>query len=343
MVPSLRVDPVPYLLGSGPAVVYFARRELLGDSAGSLEGVWRLPEVARLLRGQNVDGSWGRPGGYPPHHRPMFETFKHLRLLVGRYELNGGSPQVEAASEFIFGTQTPGGDFRGMLGDQYATYYTGEFTGLLVRAGYGDDERVDRAFRWLVSMRQEDGGWTVPILTLPPGGGAKRTIMLTGTPAEPVEPDRSKPFSHNCTDMVLRAFAAHPRWRRSPEARHAATLLKSRFFKPDAYTSHRNPNYWVRFIHWWPNLLTSLESLSRFGFKADDPDMERALLWFVDNQEPDGSWRTSYFPGNAVNTRLEPIERAWVTLRVARMFRSFTQDRRGRLPAASDPYHRSII
>lgn len=60
MAPSLMVDPVPYLLRSGPAVGYFARRDLLGDSAGSLAEAWRLPEVARLLRGQNVDGSWGR-------------------------------------------------------------------------------------------------------------------------------------------------------------------------------------------------------------------------------------------------------------------------------------------
>jgi len=116
-----------------------------------------------------------------------------------------------------------------------------------------------------------------------------RIAALTGAPAEPVEPDRSKPFSHNWTDMALRAFAAHPKWRMSPEARHAATLLKSQFFKPDAYTSYRNPNYWVRFIQWWPNLLTGLESLSRLGFRAEDPDIMRALQWFMDNQEPDGS------------------------------------------------------
>ena len=317
------MDPVPYLLKSGPSVSYFTRRDLLGETVGDLGEVRKLPEAAKLLRGQKWDGSWGKPGGYPPHHRPMVETFKRLRLLIGRYEFDRMHQQVEAGSEFIFGTQTPEGDFRGMIGDQYATYYTGELTSLLVKAGYGDNGRVDLAFRWLLSMRQDDGGWTIPILTLPPGSGMERTAALTGAPADPVEPDRSKPFSHNWTDMVLRAFAAHPRWRTSPEARHAAALLKSRFFKPDAYGSYRNPNYWVRFVQWWPNLLTSLESLSRLEFKAEDPDIMKALQWFRDNQEPDGSWRTSYFPGNAVSPRLEPTERAWVTLRVARMFKSF--------------------
>ncbi|MCX6643164.1 MAG: hypothetical protein NTV15_07225 [Candidatus Bathyarchaeota archaeon] len=106
--------------------------------------VWELPEVTKILRGQNKDGSWGKPGGYPPHHKPMVETFKRLRLLISRYELDRNHPQVESGSEFLFSTQNIEGDFRGMIGDQYATYYTGEFTAQLVKAGYGNDERIDR-------------------------------------------------------------------------------------------------------------------------------------------------------------------------------------------------------
>jgi hypothetical protein len=120
--------------------------------------------------------------------------------------------------------------------------------------------------------------------------------------------------------MVLRGFAAHPRWSRSHEAQHAARLLKTRFFQPDAYGSYRDPGYWVRFIHWWPNLLTSLESLAGMGFTATDPDMDRALKWFCDNQQQDGSWRTSYKTGDRLNPRIEGAERPWVTLRVARLF-----------------------
>jgi hypothetical protein len=285
--------------------------------------VWELPEVTKVLRGQNKDGSWGKPGGYPQHHKPMVETFKRLRLLISRYELDRKHPQVELGSEFLFSTQSIEGDFRGMIGDQYATYYTGEFTAQLVKAGYGNDERVDRAFRWLLSMRQNDGGWTIPLLTLPPGGGIARVIALTTAPAIPVEPDRSKPFSHNWTDMVLRAFAAHPYWRMNSEAQYSATLLKSQFFMPDVYTSYRNPNYWVRFAGWWPNLLTSLESLNQLGFKADDPDILKALRWFQENQETDGSWRTSYFPEKTINMKKESAEKAWITLRVVRMVKNF--------------------
>ena len=40
----------------------------------------------------------------------------------------------------------------------------------------------------------------------------------------PVQPDLSKPFSHNWTGMVLRAFAAHPIYRYCEEAQLAADL-----------------------------------------------------------------------------------------------------------------------
>jgi hypothetical protein len=28
-----------------------------------------------------------------------------------------------------------------------------------------DDPRLEKGFRWLISMREDDGGWAVPILT----------------------------------------------------------------------------------------------------------------------------------------------------------------------------------
>jgi len=148
--------------------------------------------------------------------------------------------------------------------------------------------------------------------------------MLTSQYAEPVEPDRSKPFSHNWTDMVLRAFAAHPKYRRSKEAKIAAYLLKSRFFKPDSYSSYRSPSYWSRFLFWWPNLITALESLSLMGFKKDDPDIQKTLDWFIEHQETNGLWRTTY------GTRKKMIKKErdsemelWISLAVCRIFKRF--------------------
>jgi hypothetical protein len=312
------------LSSDNAAISYFARRDLLGEDVEPIDLIWGLPAVGKLLRKQSPDGSWRHRGkrsaAYPPHHHELMETFKRFRLLVERYQLTREHPAAERAAEYIFSCQTGDGDIRGMIGNQYATYYTGAIMAHLIRAGYAEDPRIERGFEWLLSMRQDDGGWTVPILTHKLD--RKTSHRLTSEEAEPLEADRSKPFSHNWTDMVLRAFAAHPRLRVSPEARGAGELLKSRFFKPDVYSSYKAASYWVRFAFWWPNLLTSLDSLSRMGFTKDDPDVRAALDWFVENQEPDGLWNLTYVEGKqAPDNEVNRERRLWLSLAVARVFK----------------------
>jgi hypothetical protein len=323
----LRFDPVPALLSSNDeAKSYFARRDLLEEEVAPIDRIWRLPEVERIVRKQRPDGSWRHVGTeaavYPSHHYSLFETFKRFRTLVERYEVTREHPAARRAAEFLLSCQATDGDIRGMLGNQYATYYTGDILALLVKAGYGDDPRVEKGFDWLLSMRQDDGGWTIPILTH--RFDRKTIYALVSRYAEPVEPDRSKPSSHNWTDMALRAFATHPRYAKCKEAEAAGILLKSQFFRPDAYSSYGAASYWVRFQFWWPNLLTALDSLSRMGFARDDPDIVKGLEWFVDHQEPDGLWNVTYVAGKKIAENERNRERRlWVSLSVCRIFRRF--------------------
>ncbi len=66
-------SPVNALTSSGnDAVRYSAMRDLFGEDPGPVDAVWRLPEVAKMLRRQREDGSWGPPkekGVYPPATR----------------------------------------------------------------------------------------------------------------------------------------------------------------------------------------------------------------------------------------------------------------------------------
>jgi hypothetical protein len=308
------------------AVSYFVRRDLLEERVEPITYIWQLPEAQKILRRQRPDGSWKYPGKrtikYPKHHYGLLETFKQFRLLVKRYELTREHPDGEKAAEFLFSCQTDEGDFRGMIGNQYATYYTGAIMAHLIKTGYEDDPRMERGFRWLLSMRQDDGGWTIPLLIH--SLDRETQHRLTSQHADPVEPIKSKPFSHNWTDMVLRAFAAHPKYRESKEARAAGTLLKSRFFKPDVYSSYKAASYWVRFAFWWPNLITSLDSLSMMGFPGDDPDIKTALDWFIEHQEPDGLWKVTYVEGkNPVDNERNRERRLWVSLTICRILKRF--------------------
>jgi hypothetical protein len=134
----------------------------------------------------------------------------------------------------------------------------------------------------------------------------------------PIPPDRARPHAHLATGMVLRAFAAHPAYRRSEEARLAGERLKSRFFRPDKYNDRKASSYWTKFQYpfWWTNILTALDSLSLLGFSTADDDIKKGLDWFVSNQEEDGLWPNGYGSGSKVAR-----ERRWIGLAACRVFK----------------------
>jgi hypothetical protein len=281
--------------------------------------------AARLLRKQGENGAWRYPGKNrqtnPEINYDLLETYRSLSQLVDMYGLDQRHPAVRAAAEYVFTCQTEEGDIRGILGTQYMPYYHAIITEFLNKAGYAEDPRVERGLEWLVSVRQADGGWLIPLQAVPP---KEKVRELWSAP--PVPPDRSKPSSHLATGMVLRAFATHPRGRRLQEAREAAHLLKARFFRSDTYNDRKAPSYWFKFQFpfWWSNLLTALDSLSLMGFSPLDEDVQQGLDWFVENQQDDGLWRTSY--EQSKRKRPSPREREqmeWVSIAVCRVFKRF--------------------
>ncbi len=333
VIPGLR-DPVPALLAAGDvALTYFVRRDLLGEPVGPVSVLWELPEPQRLLRRQQTDGSWRYPGGNPAStpgsNYAVLETFRSLGILVEKFGFDSTHPAIGAAAEYIFSCQTAEGDIRGILGNQYMPYYHAAILELLIKAGYAEDARVLRGLEWLLAQRQADGGWIVPVQAVP---AKKRTRDMWPGPAIP--PDRARPFSHLATGMVLRAFAAHPAYRRHPAALAAAGLLKGRFFLADKYGDRQAPAYWLKFQYpfWWTNLLTGLDTLARLGFGVADADICRGLDWFAANQGPDGLWEHGYGVGKGARAL-----RFWVALAVGRVFRGFRRNTEAgsKLPSGS--------
>lgn len=321
---QLKFDPIPTLLSSGnEAIQYFTHRDLLGEQVGSIYELWVLPDAQKILKKQQADGSWPRSGvqKHSAINYSLIETWRHFRFLVEKYEFTIENPQAEKAAEYLFACQTEEGDIRGFLANQYATYYTGAILGLLIKAGYTNDPRIEKGFDWLLSMRQDDGGWTIPILTHKFDRATQ--YRLTSEFAPTVEPDRTKPFSHNWTGMVLRAFAAHEKYRKSEEARAAANLLKSRFFKNDHYSSYKDASYWVRFEYpfWWNNLVAALDSISKIGVSKQDEQIIKALSWLADHQGENGSWKVTYAKPEGKETSKKKEMRLWVTLAICRVFK----------------------
>jgi hypothetical protein len=283
-------DPVPWLLSAkDAAVTTFVRRDLLGVKV-DVRTLWDLRDPQRLVGRQQANGSWRYPvKKSPPQNYDLYQTFVTLGELVGKYGFDRRHPAVAKAAQYVFSCQTAAGDFRGIYGNQPAHTYTPALMEVLIGAGYGDGPEIARAFRWLLATRQDDGGWAIPTRTRDLNL-VKDWAAITSQPE--VEADPTRPFSHLVTGMVLRAFAAHPRYRRTAAAHRAAELLKSRLFKADKYSDRKGPEYWTKFTYpfQFTDLLTSLDSFGKLGFSADDADIVRAIDWFRKQQKPGGAF-----------------------------------------------------
>ena len=235
---QLEHDPIGSLLAADEAALRsMARRELLGETTPEIN-TGELAGVRRIIARQQPDGRWKYPGGNPQIRSraayDQLETYRQLGVPVCKFGLDRRHPAVAAAAGFLSSCQTGAGDYRGIYGHQYTPNYSAAITELLIRAGYDHSAQVENTMRWLLSMRQDDGGWAIPARTL----RMSLNVMLTAR--ETVEPDRSRPSSHLITGIVLRALAAHPGYRHSTGTRRAAGLLKSWFFRRDA--GNQEPN-----------------------------------------------------------------------------------------------------
>jgi hypothetical protein len=318
----LKVDPRPLLASSeNAAISFFARRDLLGVRTPPVSTLWELPEALRIVGRQSGVGSWHYPGGSSRAQSrakyDQLETFRQVGILVEKFGFTREHPSIEKAARFLFSFQTKEGDLRGIYGGQYATTYVGAIIELLVKAGYSDDQRVARAFRWLMATRQSDGGWAIPVRTV----GVPFAQFFDFSPRQrPIAPDRSKPSSHLVTGMVLRAFAAHPVWRKHPDVRRAGTLLATRLYRRDFYGDRGGVAYWERvsFPFWFTDTVSAMDTLSRLGMSADTPSISAALHRLREIQRADGTFELKRVRGKGDELDW------WICLAVCRSLRRWT-------------------
>jgi hypothetical protein len=315
----LRYNPLLQFEGvTDYALQFQISRDLLGLKLEPVSSLWDLPPVKKILKKQQEDGAWKYPKKkIDPREisgHNQLETFRQLGILVEKYLLNRNHPSVRRAADFLFSCQTEEGDFRGIYLDQYSPNYTAAYLEILIKAGYIDDEPIERGLQWLLSIRQDDGGWVVPLRT--EHLRWKEVIKLT----EPVQPRRDKPLSHMITGVALRPFAAHPRYRRRPEILQAGERLVSQIFKADNYTDRKAPEYWTRitFPFWFTDILSALDTLSKLGFSSNHPNIREAINWFAMEQKQDGSWSLYLLKGGG-----DKNYNLWVAFVICRMLKRF--------------------
>ena len=103
---ELRRDPLtPLLATENGALLYLARRDLLGEPSTPIATLWESPDVLRAVARQRPDGGWTYPGGNPEIRSPaaydQLETYRQLAVLVGKFGLDRRHPAVAPAAAFL--------------------------------------------------------------------------------------------------------------------------------------------------------------------------------------------------------------------------------------------------
>jgi hypothetical protein len=314
---------IEFLLARGNLpILFWLKKEILDVPVDrEIKNLCKYAARVRLLESQRPDGSWTKKrmdvqaGREPIYH--LIETIKNIARL---YDLGCSldEERIQKAIDFLFSVQTPEGDFRGGCFNEYSPTYNALIIEVLCRFGLDNDPRVQKAFRWFVSHRQHDGGWAIPCRTIDREKLRIRYRTKNPTRLAPVKPDKSQPFSHLITGMVLRAFAESPTWRKSKEAIKAGELLLSRFFQEDVYDDRRQAYYWeeMNYPFWATDILSSLDALSKIGFNSYNEKIQLALEWLLNKQNSQGFWES----GNKKGTLEDSL---WVTFSVLIVLKRF--------------------
>jgi hypothetical protein len=320
-IKQFKFDPtLPLEQSSNLAIQYFYQKDILGKTEIDIKDIWALYEPQRIINKQH-DGSWTYPNKHAGERSlvdyEQVETYRQLRYLIEMYGFNKEHITITKAAEFFFKYQTKTGDIRGIYGNQYSPNYTAAILELLIKTGYKDDPRIHKALVWLMSVRQNDGGWALPFRTKGYDLGIIYGSDVAST--NTIEPDLTKPFSHFVTGIVLRAFAAHSGYSNSAEIRHAGQLLIGRFFKRDTYVDLNKADQWMKFSYpfWQTDLLSSLDSLSKLGFSADEPNIVKAMQWIESQQNTQGTFNLHLVRGGNKDAQL------WVNLAICRVYCRF--------------------
>jgi hypothetical protein len=318
---QLAYDAVGALLScDNQAIQYFTRQDLLGEPSSPINQLWALPQVSLTIKKQQENGRWRYADKgtlrLKATNYDQLETYRQLAVLVDKFGLNKKHPSIRAAADYLFLHQSAEGDFRGIYGNQYTPNYSAAIMELLIKAGYDSDKRIEMGFGWLSSVQQNEGGWALPFRTQDMGLGAikqYKTIPL----------DRSKPFSHLVTGIVLRAFAAHPNHINDQAAKTARQLMLHRIFERDAYPDRNTKAFWTKFSYpfWQTDILSILDVLSKMGYTQHEGKVNQAVQWFVDHQKPDGNFNVDIIRGNKANSE------SWITLAVCRVLKQLEENK----------------
>jgi hypothetical protein len=338
---SLRADPTEFLLENGsPPLVYRLLSEVLSvpDTDLRLQNARRdvlaFPPAAKLARLQRKNGSWGGTIGMAGSSKPFLSTEFVLSMLF-EYGWDRNAPQVKKAVKLLktfltekrdldlheYQSQVKADDLRQKY---YRWFLRIIATGLLMRAGCGDDEK---ALTTLLGLVERVGHFVDnPVSKHPTEGPAPRVTVF-----------RREAFRDHyifIPDLyLLYAFSQTPRLLDSDELKRRLKKICD-YIVGDAYQALcpqlglvktargtfpkrfgielRGVDHYVK-TGMLDYLLWVLECFARLGLVNRYPLLMGYVDWLIGQQEKDGRWNlpTKAFGHDERTSRLLRLEPDW--------------------------------
>ena len=318
------------LEAENPSVRYFALRDLgaRGLSPRDVEqakaAVMSDGFVPRLLAKQKPSGHWGPAADF--YERSKYWGTVWTFILLAEVGADGRDKRIQRACEFLLrwsqdrasggfayrGSAAGGGQHSGVI-----PCLTGNIVWGLIRFGYLDDPRVEKAVDWIVRYARFDDG----------DGPAPK-----GWPFDKREPCYGR---HTCFPGVvkpLKALAEIPPARRSSRVRETIAqsvefLLRHRLYKKSHDPACVAKPIWAKCgfpLMWQTDVLEMFDLLTGLGVR--DERLRDAAELIQSKRDAQGRWRLERIPGSPALVSLERVGRPskWITLSALRSLRRYS-------------------
>jgi hypothetical protein len=326
----LKKDPTDWLLETdNPSVRYFALTELLEKPETDPEVVEAKNEiihtgtVPKILGKQSDLGYWEAPDRF---YTAKYKGTVWQLIILAELGADGNNERIQKACEFImensqnhesggfsmwYSAKTGGGRHSDVI-----PCLTGNMVWSLIKLGFLDDPRIERAINWIAKyQRFDDGDLPVP----------------KGWPYDRLTSCFSKHSCHMGVAKALKALMVIPAHKQSDDVKSAIEACAEYWLIHHIYKRSHDLNRvskpsWLKFsfpLMYQTDALEILDILTRLGYR--DERMQDAIDVVISKQDDNGRWNLERTFNGRFQTNIEQKGKAskWITLNALKVLKRF--------------------
>lgn len=325
----LNSDPTEWLLEEdNPSVRYSTLLDLLErpendpEVIEARENIMKIGVVPKILAKQETGGYWGLPEDF--YIRAKYKGTSWQFIILAELSADLTNERVKNTCEFILkNAQDPvSGAFSYISGEsgtgdheKVLPCLTANMAWSLIRFGYLEDERIQKAIEWLIKYQRFDDD---------PGKSPNEW------PYKGYKRCWEERTCHSIIVKSIKVFAEIPENKRTSEMRDYIAKGAEHMLSHHIHKRSQPPTVgrfkWLKFgfpLMWNIDALEVLGLLTKLGYK--DERMQEAIDIMVSKQNDEGKWILE----NTFNGRFQAsIERKgkpskWITLNASRVLKEF--------------------